>query len=168
MKKHIKKSLTLCITAILMLSFIMTAYAQTNKSSDDNEIKMYKTANSVRIYASPRSALVSSIELDLTKVNSSTLKLYSEINCHVEMEKIYMSVSLQKLENDSWKSINTEDFEWLKTDYPNTALTIASASYKVGSLSAGEYRIRSSFAVSELNGSGHESRTSTSSGMSLP
>lgn len=162
MKKYLKTSLAICLAMIMTLSSAISIYAQTYQMSDGTDVKEFSTEDSVGIFASPRSALISSVTLELTQEGYRKVNVYSEILCHVEMEKIYMSITLQRKDGSSWKNVRTEDLEWLKEDYPNTALSAATASFNVGSLSAGSYRIRTAFSVYELNGSGHESRTSTS------
>lgn len=162
MEKNMKKILVICLTMVMALSSSFTIYAQNYRMPDGTNVREYVTDDSVSVLTSPRSALISSVSLELSQEGYRSVKAYSEILCHIEMKEIYMSISLQRLDGSTWKTINTKDFEWIKDDYPDFNLSMATASYEVGSLSAGKYRIRTAFSVYELDGSRHESRTSTS------
>ena len=83
------------------------------------------------------------------------------------MRKIKMSVTLQKSTSSGWTDINSKQFTWEKDDYPNDYLSMATASYKVGALSAGTYRLKGSYSVFELDGTLQEFRTVTTPGMEI-
>ncbi len=160
MKKIIKKCMVVCTTMILTLSSIVTAYAQSDNWAKGMHVKEYQSKDAVEIEASPRGQLISTITLRLSDEGYRTLGIYSEILCHQDMKSIRMSITLQRLVDGQWKRYNSKTFEWSSDDYDN--LSIATASYNVGLLPAGDYRLSTAYVVYSLDGSLHESKTVTS------
>ncbi|MCI9558728.1 hypothetical protein D3Z55_12575 [Clostridiaceae bacterium] len=158
MKNLLKKCMVICTVVIMTLSFTATAYAQVNNMV----VRTYQNEDMVGLEASPRGELISTIILELSSVGSGKVDIHSEIMCHEEMDTIKMSIKLQKLGNSGWTTVNTQTFDWKKSNFPNTDLSMAIAEYRVGALAAGEYRITASYVVYNLDRSMHESKTVTS------
>lgn len=152
--------MVVCITMIMVLSSIMTAYAQSDNWAQGMYVKEYKNEDAVEIEASPRGQLISTITLRLSDEGYRTLGIYSEILCHQDMKSIKMSITLQRYVDGRWKSYNSKTFEWTSDDYDN--LSMATASYNIGLLPAGDYRLSTAYVVYSLDGSLHESKTVTS------
>ena len=167
MKMYLRKGVTICLAVIMFLLSTITVYAQNNDSSAGMMAKEYNGEDFARVVASPRGELISSVQLELVEDGFRTLRIYSEVLCHVEMRKIKMSVTLQKSTSSGWTDINSKQFTWEKDDYPNDYLSMATASYKVGALSAGTYRLKGSYSVFELDGTLQEFRTVTTPGMEI-
>lgn len=160
MNGMIKKCLIVCAAMTMMLSSVLTAYAQSNDWARGMGIKEYKSEDSVGVEASPRGQLISTITLQLSDQGYRTLGIYSEILCHQDMKSIKMSITLQRYVDGSWKKYNSKTFEWTSDDYDN--LSMATASYNIGLLPAGDYRLSTAYVVYSLDGSLHESKTVTS------
>ena len=77
MKKYLKTSLAICLAMIMTLSSAISIYAQTYKMSDGTNVKEFSTEDSVGILASPRSALISSVTLELTQEGYRKVNVYS-------------------------------------------------------------------------------------------
>lgn len=167
MKKCLKKSITICLAVMMFFSLSTAVYAQNSDSSAEMVVKEYTGEDFSRVVASPRGEIISSVELELVEDGFRTVRIYSEVLCHVEARKIKMSVILQKSTSSGWKDVNRQEFNWLKEDYPDEFLSMAIASYKVGALSAGTYRLRGSYSVFELDGTLQEFRTVTTPGMEI-
>lgn len=167
MKIFFKKSITVCLAAMLFLVSTLTVYAQVDSSSEGMTVKEYAGEDYARVVASPRGELTSSVQLELIEEGFRTVSIYSEVLCHVEVRKIKMSVSLQKLTSNGWSDVNRKVFTWEKEDYPDEYLSMATASYNIGALSAGTYRLKGSYSVYELNGTLQEFRTVTTPGMEI-
>ncbi len=167
MNKCFKKSITICLAAIMFFVLPMAVYAQNSDSSPEMVVKEYTGEDFSRVVASPRGEIISSVELELVEDGFRTVRIYSEVLCHVEARKIKMSVILQKSTSSGWKDVNRQEFNWLKEDYPDEFLSMATASYKVGALSSGIYRLRASYSVFELDGTLQEFRTVTTPGMEI-
>lgn len=156
MKKMIKKCLTICLAVIMLFSSVMTVYAQSNSRTKEVNMREYQNEDFVAVEASPRGQLISTITLQLSNEGYRTLGIYSEILCHQDMKKIKMSITLQRMVDGQWKSQNSKTFEW--TDEDDDHLSMAIASYNVGLLPAGTYRLSAAYAVYSLDGSLHESK----------
>lgn len=167
MKKIIKKGFAICIMMSMILSFAIVSYAQTDKEMAGMMVREYQDGDAVGVEVSPRGELISSIELEMTEEGYRTVGIYSEILCHEEMKNIQMKISLQRLSGGSWTSVNTKTFKWNKADYPNTDLSMGIASYKVGSLKAGDYRLFATYSVTSPDGM-HESKTVISPSKNIP
>ena len=126
----------------------------------NNGNDVFFSINSICVKASPRGQLISTITLQLSNEGYRTLGIYSEILCHQDMKSIKMSITLQRLVDGQWKRYNSKTFEWSSDDYDN--LSIATASYNIGLLPAGDYRLSTAYVVYSLDGSLHESKTVTS------
>lgn len=164
---YLRKYVTIYLSVIMLVLSTITVYAQNNDSSAGMMVKEYNGEDFARVVASPRGELISSVQLELVDDGLRTVRIYSEVLCHVEMRKIKMSVTLQKSTSSGWTDINSKQFTWEKDDYPNDYLSMATASYKVGALSAGTYRLKGSYSVFELDGTLQESRTVTTPGMEI-
>ncbi|MCI8268607.1 MAG: hypothetical protein HFG55_02890 [Lachnospiraceae bacterium] len=160
MKKMIKRCLVICSVMIMVLSSVVTAYAQSGNGSAGMIMREYQDENSVGVEASPRGQLISTITLQLSNEGYRTLGVYSEILCHQDMKSITMSINLQRLVDGRWKNYNTQNFEWTEED--DDHLSMAIASYEVGLLPAGSYRLSAAYVVYNLDGSLHESKNITS------
>ncbi len=156
----LKRCLIICATMVMMFSSVLTAYAQSNNLAREMSVKEYKSEGFVGVKASPRGQLISTITLQLSNEGYRTLGIYSEILCHQDMKSIKMSITLQRLVDGQWKRYNSKTFEWSSDDYDN--LSIATASYNIGLLPAGDYRLSTAYVVYSLDGSLHESKTVTS------
>ncbi len=165
MKKYLKSSLVICLSIILMIALTLTAYAQTRNLSTEIDTRMYEGDDFVRAVASPRGQLISSVQLELSEEGYHRLGIYSEILCHTDMEKIKMSVTLQKSENGSWVNVHRKDVEWSAADYPN--LSMATVTYELSGMSAGNYRLKGGYSVFELDGSLQEFKTVTTSHLTI-
>ncbi len=139
---YLRKYVTIYLSVIMLVLSTITVYAQNNDSSAGMMVKEYNGEDFARVVASPRGELISSVQLELVDDGLRTVRIYSEVLCHVEMRKIKMSVTLQKSTSSGWTDINSKQFTWEKDDYPNDYLSMATASYKVGALSAGTYRLK--------------------------
>lgn len=160
MKNIAKKFLVICVAIIMTFSFVVTAYAQSNNWKRELDIKEFSNEDIVGVEASPRGQLISTITLQLSDEGYRTLGIYSEILCHSDMKKIKMSITLQRMVDGTWKRYNEKTFEWTSDDYDH--LSMASASYNIGLLPAGDYRLSTAYVVYSLDGSLHESKTVTS------
>ena len=167
MKKIMKKSFAICIMMSMILSFAIVSYAQTGNEMAGMTVKEYQDGNTIGVEASPRGELISSIVLEMTEEGYRTVGIYSEILCHEEMKNIQMSISLQRKDGSKWTSVNTKTFKWNKADYPNTDLSMGIASYNVGALKAGDYRLYATYSVTSPDGM-HESKTVTSPSKNIP
>lgn len=167
MKKYLRKSAVICLAVMMFLVSTITVYAQNDNSSAGMTVREYNGENYARVVGSPRGELISSVQLELVDEGFRTISIYSEVLCHVEMRKIKMSVTLQKSTSSGWKDVNRKEFTWEKEDYPNEYLSMAMASYNIGALSAGTYRLKGSYSVFELDGTLQEFRTVTTSGMEI-
>ena len=167
MKKYLRKSAVICLAVMMFLVSTITVYAQNDSSSTGMTVKEYNGENYARVVGSPRGELISSVQLELVDEGFRTISIYSEVLCHVEMRKIKMSVTLQKSTSSSWKDVNRKEFTWEKEDYPDEDLSMAMASYNIGALSAGTYRLKGSYSVFELDGTLQEFRTVTTPGMEI-
>ena len=167
MKKYLRKSAVICLAVMMFLVSTITVYAQNDSSSTGMTVKEYNGENYARVVGSPRGELISSVQLELVDEGFRTISIYSEVLCHVEMRKIKMSVTLQKSTSSGWKDVNRKEFTWEKEDYPDEYLSMATASYNIGALSAGTYRLKGSYSVYELNGTLQEFRTVTTPGMEI-
>lgn len=166
MKKFLKNSLTVCLSIILIMALVTTAYAQSKILSDETGItRIYEGDDYVRTEASPRGQLISSVQLELSEEGYHRLGVYSEVLCHTDMRKIVMSVTLQKLENGSWTNIHRKEVEWLEEDYPN--LSMATVTYELKGMSAGQYRLKGGYSVFESGGSLQEFKTVTTSSLTI-
>ena len=164
---YLRKYVAIYLSVIMLVLSTITVYAQNNDSSAGMMVKEYNGEDFARVVASPRGELISSVQLELVDDGLRTVRIYSEVLCHVEMRKIKMSVTLQKSTSSGWTDINSKQFTWEKDDYPNDYLSMATASYKVGALSAGTYRLKGSYSVFELDGTLQEFRTVTTPGMEI-
>lgn len=160
MGKIARKCLVVCVAMVMALSSVATVYAQTENWARGMDVKRFENEDLVGIEASPRGQLISTITLQLSDEGYRTLGIYSDILCHQDMKKIKMSITLQRMVDGSWKSHNAKTFEWTSDDYDH--LSMASVSYNVGLLPAGDYRLSTAYAVYSLDGSLHESKTVTS------
>ena len=160
MKKMIKKCLVICVVMIMTLSSVITAYAQSSNGAAGMRVREYQDEHSVGVEASPRGQLISTITLKLSNEGYRALGIYSEILCHQDMKSITMSINLQRLVDGRWKNYNTKSFEWTNDD--NDHLSMAIASYELGLLPAGSYRLSAAYVVYNLDGSLHESKSVTS------
>jgi hypothetical protein len=167
MKKYLRKSAVICLAVMMFLVSTITVYAQNDSSSTGMTVKEYNGENYARVVGSPRGELISSVQLELVDEGFRTISIYSEVLCHVEMRKIKMSVTLQKSTSSGWKDVNRKEFTWEKEDYPDEYLSMAMASYNIGALSAGTYRLKGSYSVFELDGTLQEFRTVTTPGMEI-
>ena len=167
MKKYLRKSAVIYLAVMMFLVSTITVYAQNDNSSAGMTVREYNGENYARVVGSPRGELISSVQLELVDEGFRTISIYSEVLCHVEMRKIKMSVTLQKSTSSGWKDVNRKEFTWEKEDYPNEYLSMAMASYNIGALSAGTYRLKGSYSVFELDGTLQEFRTVTTSGMEI-
>ena len=167
MKKYLRKSAVICLAVMMFLVSTITVYAQNDNSSAGMTVREYNGENYARVVGSPRGELISSVQLELVDEGFRTISIYSEVLCHVEMRKIKMSVTLQKSTSSGWKDVNRKEFTWEKEDYPDEYLSMAMASYNIGALSAGTYRLKGSYSVFELDGTLQEFRTVTTPGMEI-
>lgn len=157
MRKIVKKCLIVCVTMIMFITSVMTAYAQSNNWAKGMNVKEFQSEGAVGVEASPRGELISTITLELSGEGYRTLGIYSEILCHEDMKSIQMSINLQRLVDGNWKNHNSKTFKWTEED--DEHLSMAVASYNVGLLPAGQYRLSASYSVYNLGGSMHESKT---------
>ncbi len=167
MKKYLRKGITIYVALVMFLMSAITVHAENSNASAGMMVKEYSGEDFSRVVASPRGQLISSVQLELVDEGFRTVSIYSEVLCHEEMKKIKMSVTLQKSASKGWTDVNRKEFTWTKENHPDDYLSMATISYRIGSLSAGTYRLKGSYSVFELDGSLQEFRTVTTPGLEI-
>ncbi|MDO4269137.1 MAG: hypothetical protein Q4C73_11755 [Eubacteriales bacterium] len=129
---------------------------------------LFVLAMPILTYASARGVtrgqLISTAFITATDEGNGTVGVSAELYCHEGMRKIKISLALQQWENNRWKTVDTQDFEWLAEDYPDEDLFMALVSYEVPRQKrAANYRVRGDFYAYAKGSSASESKTAYTS-----
>ncbi len=112
----------------------------------------------------PRGQYISSSRAGITNKGSGVIGITASTTAHEEVDKIRISLYLDRLEGGSWNQVADYDYTFLPSDMPNGKLTKATLSFTVTDQPAEHYyRIRGSHGV--WKGSVIESQDTYSDGV---
>lgn len=146
--KTVKK--ILWTLSVIMVFFAGPAYAQNNNTISRENVDSVVTNKNVSsdrasITKMPRGRILSSATLQISDEGNGTLGVYADTLCHISVKKIDLIIYLDiwNEANEDWEYVNSYEYTWLSSDYPDQSLNMAVVSFDIEGLNRGrEYRLR--------------------------
>jgi len=167
MKRRVKTYLASVLAAgVITASQMMCAYGASvpmEQSAQTMErTQEYCSPHEARVTGTTRGRVISSADLAITDRRGGKVGVYAELLCHEPMSEIRIWIYLEQWDpwEEDWYTVDVKQFEWLKQDYPDTDLTMASVSYVIPDQQRGQdYRLRGIFGANNEDGSLNEAWT---------
>lgn len=151
--RKIKKLLAVLLVIMMMGTVPVHAHIDGNIGRDNvssfiqNESVFSSEARTTK---ASRGRVISSATVQISDEGDGLLGVYSDILCHTAVQQIYMVIYLDVWNetNEDWQFVDTYEYSWLDTDFPDEKLTMAVVAFDIDGLSRGkEYRLRASYAA---------------------
>ena len=139
MKKKYRKVMGLAMAVALAAAVPATAGSAGTETSE---------FASVDWVIEPRGQYISSSRAGITNKGSGVIGITASTTAHEEVDKIRISLYLDRLEGGSWNQVADYDYTFLPSDMPNGKLTKATLSFTVTDQPAEHYyRVRGTHGV---------------------
>lgn len=139
MKKKYRKAMGLALAMALAMAVPAAAGPAGTETAE---------AASVDWVVEPRGQYISSSRSGITNKGSGVIGITASTTAHEPVDKIQISLYLDRLVDGGWSQVADYDFTFLPSDMPNGRLTTATLSFTVSDQPAGYYyRVRGSHGV---------------------
>lgn len=154
MRNYIKKSLSILMAMVVVLSYTIIGYAQMSEWENTVDVKEVtvvnrsRSRNSASVDGIARGRIISSVRLELVGNGRGSAEIYAEELCHVPVDRIKVVLTLEQKneETGNWESVHRFENEWLSENEPNGELTMKAISMDIYGLEQGQYyRVRGIF-----------------------
>lgn len=170
MKKILK---LLSIGLSFSMLFVMTAWADnfTDYNVGDNNTKtlLLSEEDTSQVHMiQPRGLLISQAVLGISNEGKGKIGVYSQVLAHVPVDRVYMKIYLDRLENDVWVQQQVIELDFYQEDYPDEEMTMPDASFNLTGYSTGYYyRLRGMYLVEKYSTGQKEVMSATTNGILL-
>lgn len=167
MKKRVKTYLAGVVAAgVMTVSQVICAYGagapMVPNAQAMERTQEYGSPHEARVTGTTRGRVISSADLAITDQKGGKVGVYAELLCHEPMNEMRIWIYLEQWDpwEEEWYTVDEQKFEWVKEDYPDTDLTMATVSYIIPGQERGrDYRLRGIFGANNADGSLNEAWT---------